>query len=222
MTESTLPAPLEDYGRAKLEGETLCAPFEKSFDVAIIRPRTILGHGRLGIFQILFEWIYTGANVPVLDGGRNIYQFVHASDLADACILAGTRPGSAVYNCGTDRFGTMFELLTGLCRAAGTGSKVKSVPMWLAETGMNVSSALGLSPLGPYHALMYGRSLYFDISKARRDLGWQPRYSNDEMILESYKWYCANRERILRSGGLASPHRSAVKQGILSMIRFIL
>ena len=46
---------------------------------------------RLGIFQVLFEWIRQGANVPVLGGGANVYQFVHADDLADACILAARR-----------------------------------------------------------------------------------------------------------------------------------
>jgi hypothetical protein len=45
-------------------------------DVTIVRPRTIVGHGRLGIFQILFEWIYQGENIPVLGDGKNTYQFV--------------------------------------------------------------------------------------------------------------------------------------------------
>ena len=47
---------------------------------------------------------------------------------------------------------------------------------------MNLTSALGLSPLGPYHALMYGRSLYFDIRRAREELGWTPRVSFRELI----------------------------------------
>src|SRR5262249_54095724 len=147
-------------------------------DVTIIRPRTILGHGRLGIFHILFEWIREGANVPVLGRGDNRYQFVHADDLADACIRAARRPGPGVYNVGTDRFGTMREALAALCTHAGTGSRVRSVPMAPAVWGMKLGSALGLVPLGDYHALMYGRSLWFDISRARNDLGWQPRWSN--------------------------------------------
>ena len=43
---------------------------------------------------------------------------------------------------------------------------------------------MGLSPLGSYHALMYGRSMYFDINKSIRELGWAPRYSNNEMFEE--------------------------------------
>src|SRR5262245_44317707 len=94
VTEETPPRPGEAYGQAKLEAERLCrAESERGLDVTIIRPRTILGHGRLGIFQMLFEWVRTGYNVPVLGRGDNLYQFVHAEDLADACILASLRPG---------------------------------------------------------------------------------------------------------------------------------
>jgi dTDP-D-glucose 4,6-dehydratase len=68
---------------------------------------------------------------------------------------------------------------------------------------------------------MYGRSMYFDISKARTELGWQPRYSNNEMFVQSYEWYLKNREAVL-SGHGASHHRSAVKQGILSLVKRLL
>lgn len=222
VTEQTAPSPAEAYGRAKLEGETLCRTFaQKGLDVSVVRPRTIMGHGRLGIFQILFEWIRTGYNVPVLGGGGNIYQFVHADDLAEACILAAARPGPATYNCGTDRFGSMREVLEHLCQHAKTGSRVRSVPLAPAVAMMNLTSAIGLSPLGPYHALMYGRSMYFDVTKAKTELGWQPRFSNNEMFVQSYEWYLKNREQILRSHG-ASHHRSAVKQGVLGLIKHLL
>lgn len=222
VTEDTIPHPGETYGQAKLAGEKLCAQYvQQGLDVSIIRPRTIMGHGRLGIFQILFEWIRQGYNVPVLGKGNNIYQFIHADDLAEACILAAMRPGAATYNCGTDRFGTMGEVLQHLCDHANTGSSVKSVPMAPAVGAMKMTSMLGISPLGAYHSLMYGRSMYFDISKAQSELGWQPRYSNNEMFVQSYEWYLKNRELVLNSHG-ASHHRSAVKQGILGLVKWFL
>lgn len=220
VTETTEPHPMEAYGRAKLVGEHLCHEYAgKDLDVSIIRPRTILGHGRLGIFQILFEWIREGANVPVLGKGDNVYQFIHADDMADACILAGERAGSDTYNCGTDRFGTMREVLEHLCEHAGTGSMVKGVPMKPAEWGMKITNTLGMSPLGAYHALMYGRSMYFDISKAQRHLDWKPRFSSNEMFVDSYEWYLRNREAVLRGTG-SSFHRSALRQGVLRLVKW--
>jgi hypothetical protein len=115
----------------------------------------------------------------------------------------------------------MREVLGHLCAHAKTGSKVRSVPMAPAVGLMNLTSALGLSPLGPYHALMYGRSMYFDITKAKTELGWQPKFSNNEMFVDSYEWYLKNREKIMQSHG-ASHHRSAVKQGVLGIIKHLL
>jgi nucleoside-diphosphate-sugar epimerase len=222
VTEETLPTPGEDYGRAKAQAETLCRRHaEAGLGVTIVRPRTILGHGRLGIFQILFEWVRTGYNIPVLGKGDNLYQFVHADDLADACIRAGGRAGPTTYNIGTDRFGSMRQTLEALCRHAATGSRVVSIPMRPAELGMRLTSALGVSPLGAYHALVYGKSLYFDVTKARAELGWRPRYSNEEMMIQSYEWYLAHRETVLRARG-ASHHRSPVKQGVLNLVKHLI
>ena len=112
LTEEIAPIPVEEYGRAKLSGEALCCEYARNgLDVSIVRPCTIMGPGRLGIFQILFEWIFQGKNVPVFDGGKNIYQFVHGDDFAQLCIQAGTARGADVFNCGTDRFEIMRELL---------------------------------------------------------------------------------------------------------------
>ena len=220
VDEDTEPTPMEAYGKAKLAGERLVLSFaaEHGLDVTIIRPRTIVGHGRLGIFQILYNWVEEGRGIPVLGKGDNVYQFVHADDLADACIRAASRPGVAVYNVGAERFGTMRETLEALCRHAGTGSRVYSVPMGLAVAGMRLTSALGLSPLGPYHSLMYGQSLWFDVSRVKRELGWSARWSNEEMICQSYDWYRVHKEAVLRATD-ASPHRSAIKQGVLALVR---
>src|ERR1019366_10609390 len=175
-------------------------------DVTIIRPRTIMGHGRLGIMQILFEWIRKGKNIPVLGRGDNLFQFVHADDLASATIKAAARVGSAMYNVGAGDFCTMRETLEGLIRHAGTGSRVVSVPMAPAVAMMKLPSRSGLSPLGPYHSLMYGREMYFDLTRTERDLQWAPQHGNIDMFSESYDWYLTHRDEVMSRRG-ASHHR---------------
>lgn len=221
VMRETQPRPAEIYGRAKLAGEELCRmASEAGLDVTIVRPRTILGHGRLGVVQILFDWVSKGRDVPVFNGGENIYQFVHADDLAWACIASSIRAGSAIYNIGAEQFGTMRELLEALIRHARSKSQIKSLPMAPMEIIMHAASRLGISPLAPYHALMYGRELYFDISDAKRELGYAPHYSNEAAICHSYDWYIANRDGIRYDG--ASRHRSAVRKGILSLLPAVL
>src|SRR3954451_8218594 len=126
---STVPSPAEAYGHAKVAAEWAgLDAATRGLDVTIVRPRTILGHGRLGIFGILFDWIADGADVFVLGSGDNRYQFVHADDLADICVRAVEHPGPGLFNAGTDRFGTMRETLESVCAHAATGSRVRSLP----------------------------------------------------------------------------------------------
>ena len=59
VNEQSETIPKEDYGRSKLEAEQVCYdPKYKDLDITIIRPRTIMGHGRLGIFEILFDCFF--------------------------------------------------------------------------------------------------------------------------------------------------------------------
>jgi nucleoside-diphosphate-sugar epimerase len=218
VTESTAPRPLEAYGRAKLEGEALCASAVRDgLDVTVVRPRTILGHGRLGIMAILFEWVADGSSVYVFGRGDNRYQFVHADDLADACVRAAGRPGPAVYNIGAAEFGTMRQSLEALVEAAGTGSRVRSLPTRGAALAMRGLASLGLVPFAPYHWLLYGESLWFDISAARDGLGWSPRWSNEAMLIDSYRWFLAHRDELATAG--RSHHRSPVPQRALRLLK---
>jgi nucleoside-diphosphate-sugar epimerase len=221
VTPETEPRPREAYGKAKLSADRTSARFiDRGLSVDIVRPRTILGHGRLGIFQILFEWVRKSRPLYLMGSGHNRYQFVHADDLAAACLLADQRRDSGLYLCGTDRFGSMRELLEGLVEHAGSKSPVRSLPMTPMVLGMKLTSKLGISPLGDYHSLMYGREMYFDITATRETLGWSPKYSNQEMIAESYDFYVAHRNDIL-SRKDASHHRSAVKLGILKLFDYL-
>jgi nucleoside-diphosphate-sugar epimerase len=221
VTEETPGRPLEAYGRAKLEAELLCRDAVASgLDVTIIRPRTILGHGRLGIMAVLFEFVADGAPVFVLDGGRNRYQFVHASDLADACLLAAAREGPAVYNVGAIEFGTMRETLQGLVDHADTGSRVRSLPTGPARFAMRALAGFGLAPFAPYHWLLYGESLWFDVTRARTELGWEPKHSNVSMVIESYEWFLAHREDLEHAQ--RSHHQAPARPGVLRLLKRVL
>lgn len=214
VTERTIPVPAEVYGRAKLAAERLA--MDSPLDVSVIRPRTILGHGRLGIFALIFSWVAEGRNLYVLGRGDNLYQFVHAEDLVAACLAAAQRPGKAIYNIGAAEFGSMRQTLEGLVEYAGARSRVRSLPRRPTIWGMRLLSHLKLAPFAPYHWLMYGEEMYFDLESAQRDLGWQPRWSNIAMMCDSYEHYLANRGNYGRSH-----HLAPVKEGLLRLLRWL-
>ena len=219
VTEDTPGRPLEAYGKAKLEAEWLCRDAASNgLDVSIVRPRTILGHGRLGIIAVLFEFVAEGAPVFVLGRGHNTYQFVHANDLADAVLRAGDREKPAVYNIGATEFGTMRELLQALIDHAGTASQLRSLPAGPARVGMKAAALAGAAPFAPYHWLLYAESLWFDTTKAQTELGWTSKHSNVSAIIESYEWFLEHRAELAGREG-ASHHQSPVKLGLLNILK---
>jgi nucleoside-diphosphate-sugar epimerase len=219
VVETTPGKPVEAYGRAKLQAEHLCHDAARGgLDVTIIRPRTILGHGRLGIMAVLFEFVAAGAPVYVLGRGDNRYQFVHANDLADACLRAADQEGrdegrASIYNIGATEFGTMRETLEALAEKAGTGARVRSLPKAPTRLAMEMMGRTRLAPFAPYHWLLYGESLWFDTTKAQDELGWQPKHSNAAMVVESYEWFLAHQGTLGTTTG--SHHQSPVRLGLL-------
>ena len=218
VSEESPTIPCEVYGQAKLDGENLVQSYNNKLKTTIIRPRTIIGPGRLGIFQILFEWIYQGKNIPVFDKGNNIYQFVHSDDLVRSIVLSCKNDVYGVFNIGTEDYCSMYETLESVIKHSKSKSKIISLKSNLIIPFMNLTSFIGISPLGKYHSKMYGKSLYFDLSKSKNKLGWSSKYSNKEMMIENYNWYVLNRKNILNSKKNKSHHKSAVEQKILSLV----
>ncbi len=220
ITERTPVRPVEIYGRAKAAGEEQVRRIlgESSMPLVVIRPRTILGEGRLGIFQIFFEWIKEGVNVYTIGRGEGGFQFVHAHDLMDLYLLAldAGRPG--VYNVGTDRFGTLREAYRNLIAHAGTGSRVVALPVAPSIAALRLLDWMRLSPLAPWHYLTYHKPFFFDVAPLLR-LGWKPRYSNDEMFAESYDDFLASYDR-RRAERAGSAHRRPVKELMLRAVKF--
>jgi len=225
ITDATPRRPVEIYGRSKLAGEERVIQEmnrEGGLSCSVLRPRTIIGTERLGIFQILYEWISEGRNIYIIGDGSNVFQFVHIDDVTNVSIESALQCKPGVFNIGTDRYGTLREALESLCRHAGTGSKVLGLPAAPSIGALWLFDKLGLSPLGPWHYLTYHKDFYFDIQQPMDALNWKPKYSNDEMLTLSYDWYMKN------SGGFgggekscASTHRSSLIQGVLWILKKI-
>ena len=219
---SDVPRPMEDYGKAKYAAELMGMHYSKlGLNISVIRPRTILGHGRLGIFSILFDWVKRGINLPVLGYGENRYQFIHVKDLSNACILSSNKEGYNVYNIGASKFGTMRELLRDLIIHSESKSEIVQVPLFFAEKIMELTSLLGLSPLGPYHSMMYGREMFFDISDSVENLNWTPTYSNKQMICESFDWYLDNFKDLNSKDHNKSMHQKVINKKVLKLWELI-
>lgn len=211
VRETDEPEPIEIYGRSKWEGEKILTGYADELTSVVIRTPTIIEEGRLGLLAILFEFIRENRKVWTVGGGHNVYQFVYAHDLAEACLL-GLERGSGVYNVGSDDVPSLREVYEHVITTAGSKGRVASLPKWPALAAMRLASALKLSPLGPYHYRMIAEDFVFDTSKIKRDLGWKPSLTNGQMLYRAYQHYFNNVDEIAARTDV-SAHRKATDMG---------
>ena len=215
---TTVPRPAEAYGHAKLAAEWACLRAAAAgLDVTIVRPRTILGHGRLGIFGILFDWIADGADPIVLGDGANRYQFVHADDLAAVCLLAGERP---VRPSSTPAPTASARWARRSSTCAPTPARARwcgALPAGPAALAMRATAALGLTPFAPYHWLMYARSMWFDIDHVRGRPGLAAAVLDRRDARRELRLVRRQPGRRRRPG--RSPHRRTARAGLLDLLK---
>jgi nucleoside-diphosphate-sugar epimerase len=206
------------YGESKIDAERLCADVaRRGLETVIVRPKTFIGPERLGVFEILFDWIREGRRIPILGSGANRYQLLAVEDLVDAVVRCFDAPvaGEAV-NVGAGVFGTVREDLEALCAHAGSGSRLRSVPVKPTEIALRGLELAKLSPLAEWHYKTAYRDSFVSIDKARALLGWEPRLSNAETLCATYDWYLAHRDE-MRGAGMT--HRVPWDQRALGLLK---
>jgi len=187
------------YGESKIACERLVEA--SALESVVIRPKTFLGPERLGVFEILFDWIHDGRRIYVLGDGTNRYQLLAVEDLVDAVARACEADAAGeVFNVGATEFGTVRSDLEALIAHAHTASRLRPIPARPAEITLRALELARLSPLGEWHYKTASRDSFVDVTKAERLLGWRPTKSNVDTLADNYDWYAANRARMKRAG----------------------
>ncbi|WP_018349771.1 NAD-dependent epimerase/dehydratase family protein [Longispora albida] len=196
-TEDHPREPVDPYSAAKSAAEEVAeAHRAEGLCVPILRPKTFLGPGRMGLFSMLFEWAAEGRNFPVLGRGDVKIQMFAVEDLVDAVVTVLEAPGEIAndtYNLAATDFGTLREDFQAVLDAAGHGKRVISLPARPALAALDLLRRAGLSPV-------YGRLLhklmadsYVSVARAQRRLGFAPKLSNRDAILRTFDWWLAHR-----------------------------
>ncbi len=209
------------YGESKIQAEAMCAiAREAGLCVPVLRPKTFLGSGRLGVFQILYDWVKSGKRIPIIGNGRNRYQLLDVGDLVDAIWRAATGPAdraNATFNVGAARFGTVREDVGALCAYADSGARVFSTPAPVVTTALQVLEAVHLSPLYKWVYGTAAKDSFVSTEKITKALGWQATRSNAEALIASYQWYLDHERELGNATGVT--HRVAWSQGALGLFK---
>ncbi|HLJ96578.1 MAG TPA: NAD-dependent epimerase/dehydratase family protein, partial [Gemmataceae bacterium] len=165
------------YAVAKLSGELYAQAFSATYGLETVSTRffNVFGPRQRGDSPYsgviaLFIAAMTAGRTPTVHGdGLQSRDFTYVANAVQALIKAAETPGVSgnVYNIGTGRSITVLELVNALNRLLGT----KLVPKH-----------------GPTRAgdVRYSRA---DISRARKDLGYEPGVSFEEGLEKTLHWY---------------------------------
>jgi nucleoside-diphosphate-sugar epimerase len=210
-----------DYGESKIEAEHVTREFgRRGLEFVIVRPKTFIGPERLGVFEILFDWIREGRRIYTLGDGSNRYQLLAVEDLVEAIVLAARRKAAAgeTLNVGAKEFGTVREDLQALIDHAGSSSRLTSVPARPAEVALRALELARLSPLAEWHYKTAHRDSFVAIDRAEEVLRWTPKLSNAKALRRTYDWYLAHRDSLADAG---VTHRVPWNQQALGLLKKI-
>lgn len=211
------------YGQSKIDAEALCEEYrKKNLIVTVLRPKTFVGTHRLGVFEILFDWIKDGKHIPVIGSGNNRYQLLDVDDLVEAIyrliMLKDREKVNITFNIGAKRFQTVKKDLQELFNYAKSGSRIFPTPGWLVKKALWFFEKIKVSPLYQWVYDTADKDSYVSIHRLIDTLHWQPKYSNAQALIKSYKWYLDNYKEI-KSRPAGVTHTVGWKQGILGFFK---
>lgn len=170
IDESKIPQPLSPYGASKLAGEALCSSYYHSFGLKTVALRFANCYGpyaehKTSVISKFLKLAEERQPVIIYGDGGQTRDFVHAADICQAVYLALT--------VDLDSYGGVFQIATSI------------------ETSVNqlvklIEGATGSKLQIIYEAERKGeiRRNYSDITKARKQLGFEPKRELGEGLRE--------------------------------------
>ena len=192
-TDESAPYPASfeaHYPKTKAMAEQLVrAANDRQLATVSLRPHLIWGPGDNHLLPRLVARARAGQLARI--GSRpNLIDTVHVDNAADAHLLAAERlfPGSPiagkVYFISQGEPVPMWEMVNRLLLAAGAPPVTRTVPVWLAlalawgfETAHRMTGSSREPRLTRFVVHELSTAHWFDISAARRDLGYSPAIS---------------------------------------------
>jgi nucleoside-diphosphate-sugar epimerase len=188
--ESTPAHPTDFYGQTKLDAEKLV----KEAGGVVIRSADVIGPGFTEGFDYVISGIDSG-KMPVIGDGKNFIQWIHIDDLIQALLLAkeNGKPGE-IYIVTGKEVRTMNDCMGLLAKYLGVDPPKKHVSKIMAKTMASYKSLKSKLKkgkpvaLGEYIEKMTANRS-FDISKAKKDLGFEPKIDYEQSAKEMVEEY---------------------------------
>ncbi len=207
------PASYEaDYGRTKAEAERLVlSAASEGLKTVALRPPLVWGPGDTSMLPRVVERGRSGS-LRRIKGPPKRQDITFIDDAVRAHLLAGNllleggdrarRINGRPYFVSSGEPVEIWEFVNGLLEAAGVPPVHKSVSLrtalvvgWFFEKAHALSGAEGDPRMSRWIVRQLTSSRWFDISAARRDLGYEPRVSLEDGMIRLKAWLDGQDER---------------------------
>ncbi len=170
--ETALPAPLSPYGVTKLAGEHLAYVYWKNYGIPSVRLRYFSVYGpRMRPDLMLSKAMraaYEGTVFDVYGDGQQTREFTYVSDAVEGTILSAERGAP----------GELFNL------GGGSSVTINHVLDLLEEVSGRTIQRRNVAPHPGDH-----RRAGASITRARMQLGWEPRTQLREGLAAQWRWF---------------------------------
>ncbi len=169
--------PLSPYAAAKLAGELYAQSFTAAYGLETVRlrffnifgPRQRADSPYSGVIALFTAALTAGRTPSIYGDGLQSRDFTFVTDVVQALTRAADAPNASgqVYNIGTGRGTNLLDLVAALNRQLGTNIAPRHAPARLGDV----------------------RHSRADISRARRDLGFEPVVPFEDGLAQTLRWY---------------------------------
>lgn len=174
--EGMLPRPISPYGASKLAAEAYCSAYCGSFGIRTLSLRFANVYGERSSHKgsavaAFIKRVLAGQPVTIFGDGSQVRDFVFAADLCDGIVAGINSDVTGVIQLGSGVPVSINQLLDELARVAAP-TPVRRTCVAFREGEV--------------------RSTYCDISRARAELGFEPRTSLAEGLARTWRWFAAH------------------------------
>jgi nucleoside-diphosphate-sugar epimerase len=191
------PGDIYQESKCMAEKEVLKNARNGKIPASVIRPCAIYGPGDLRLLK-MFKRI-AEKRFYIIGSGKALYHMVYIDDLVSAFILAAKKKEALgeVFIIGGEKYTT----LNGLFSIIAKEFKVELPKFHIPYKPIEILSAImeyAYKPTGKEPPLFRRRVYFFkknrafDISKAKKYLGYKPKYSLEKGIHLTKEWYVDN------------------------------
>jgi nucleoside-diphosphate-sugar epimerase len=187
--------PADYYQRTKYEAEPLVLREAGSTETVILRPAAIYGPGDPERFFMIFKRVAKGT-FPMFGSGRTLYHPLYIDNLVDSfllCMPPGVGSGRA-YLIADEHYYPIEEIVKEVARALDVPVRIPHYPVLpvvaVGHVVEKICRPFGVTPpIFPRRVDWYRQNRAFDISRAKRELGYVARVPLPEGLRLTGQWY---------------------------------